>query len=113
MGGFGYVGGAGYIAVATVSGPMIPLASLIADGDAEPPEPSTPACSAHIRGRVLGSDSEVGKYAVLVDCIQNLPIEAPLEPGLRAQRVPCRLTDARAIARVEGASGLKPDQPYR
>jgi predicted transport protein len=105
---FGFVGGAGYIAIGEVTGSMVPLAELTVEINGEPQLfLDLPACPPLFRERALGSDPDMSEYAVPVEwsATRDLP-NAVWESGLHATPLPGRLKDTRTIEHVEGALGL-------
>jgi hypothetical protein len=105
---FGYVGGAGYIGVGEVTGPLVPLRDFTVEQDgAERRVIDLPECPAWVRASALDEDADLTEYAAPVRWLATRPLEqAFFEPGLTAQQLPCRLTDQNTIDLVEAEFGL-------
>lgn len=106
---FAYVGGAGYVGVGEVTGPMTLLRELEADVNGTTmrvvDQPDVPE---RIRERALSDDEEITEYAVPVRWIATRAVtDAVAAPGLFASQVTvCKLRDERTIELVSEAFGL-------
>ncbi len=109
---FAYVGGAGYVGVGEVNGPLTRLSDLetVVDGHAVRVV-DQPELSEGMRKRALSADNEVTEYAVPVQWLVARPASAAvMERGLFASQVTaCKLRDDRTIAVVSAAFNLDAD----
>lgn len=103
---FAYVGGAGYVGIGQVSGPMVKLRDLeVTLDDRTVRVVDQPDIPAKLKERSLSDDEEITEYAVPVSWHATRPVaEAASERGLFASQVTaCKLRDERTINFVTAA----------
>ena len=106
---FAYVGGAGYVGVGKVTGPMIRLRDAEAQVNGKLERViDQPDVEAPFRERALSDNPEVTECAVPVEWLATRSVaEAISQPGLFASQVTaCKLRDERTIQVVTAAFGL-------
>jgi Endonuclease NucS len=110
---FAYVGGAGYVGIGIVEGPLQPFREAVVAVDGE--ECRLVECRdvpSALRDRALSEDPDVTEFVVPVRWLEARPAErAVSEPGLFASQVTvCKLRDERTIEAVERALGLQAER---
>ena len=106
---FAYVGGAGYVGIARVTGEMIRALDATVEVDGEQRALlDQPEVSQDMRERAVADDLEVTEMVVPVEWLSEVPLnEAVSEPGLfSSQVIVCKLRDERTIDTVETALGI-------
>ena len=106
---FAYVGGAGYVGIARVTGTMIDArdATVVVNGQTQALLDQLEV-SQEMRERALSDDPEVRERVVPVEWLAEVPLnQAVSQRGLFAsQLVVCKLRDEHTIATVETALGI-------
>lgn len=103
---FAYVGGAGYVGVGEVTGPMLLLREFESSENGSTvrviDQPEVPD---RLRERAMSDDPEVTEYAVPVRWLAQRPVESAVrQPGLFTSQVTvCKLRDERTIEIVSEA----------
>ncbi|MDY7103738.1 MAG: endonuclease NucS [Actinomycetota bacterium] len=111
---FAYVGGAGYVGVGEVTGPIVLLRDFEVHLDGATVRVVDQAeVTERTRTRALEVEDEETEYAVPARWLVDRPIEdAVSEPGLFASQVTvCKLRDDRTIEVVSAAFGLDAPDP--
>lgn len=106
---FVYVGGAGYVGVAEVTGEMVPLRDFeVKHNGTVIKVIDRPEVGDAMRGRALSDDEDVTEFAVPVRWLAQRSLSNPVtERGLFASQVTvCKLRDERTIEVVSAALGL-------
>ncbi len=106
---FAYVGGAGYVGVGEVTGPMVLLRDLEVQRDGEAIRVvDQPEATDAMPERANSSDPEITEYAVPVRWLAERDVaDAVRVPGLFSSQVTvCKLRDERTIDVVSNALGV-------
>lgn len=106
---FAYVGGAGYVGVGRVTGPMAPARDTKVEVDGElQPLLDQPEVGTQLKLQALSDDADTSEMVVPVEWLGTRPLsEAVWEKGLFASQVTvCRLRDEHTIELVGAAFGL-------
>ena len=106
---FAYVGGAGYVGIARVTGEMIRARDATVEvGGVKHALMDQPDVRQDMRERAASDDPEVTEMVVPVEWLSEVPLnEAVSAPGLFSSRViVCKLRDERTIETVETALGM-------
>ncbi|MCA1701831.1 MAG: endonuclease NucS [Actinobacteria bacterium] len=106
---FAYVGGAGYVGIGEVTGPMTPLSELVAEVDGSSVKVvAQPDIPGWLADRARSLDDEVMEYAVPVRWLVHRSVgQAVSERGLFASQLSaCKLRDERTIEVVTASFGL-------
>ena len=106
---FAYVGGAGYVGVGEVTGPMVLLRDFEVQLNGEAIRVmDQPEATDAMRERANSSDPEITEYAVPVRWLAERDVaDAVQAPGLFSSQVTvCKLRDERTIDVVSTAFGL-------
>lgn len=109
---FAYVGGAGYVGVGEVTGPMTRLAEFHVSRDGtDVLVVEQPELAQVLKDRAESDDEEVTEFAVPVRWIAARPVsEAFMTDGLFSSQVTvCKLRDERTIDEVTAALGIPAD----
>ena len=104
-----YVGGAGYVGIARVTGTMIAARDATVDVDGQQRALiDQPEVRQTMRERALSDDPDIRERVVPVEWLAKVPLDrAVSEPSLFAsQLIVCKLRDEHTITTVESALGM-------
>jgi hypothetical protein len=107
---FAYVGGAGYVGIGNVTGPMVKLRDLEAHLDGQTVQViDQPDLPGEILQSALSDDDDMTEYAVPVKWLATSPAsDAVSQRGLFASQVTaCKLRDERTINVVTSSFGVE------